>query len=124
MLRVVQPRLQAVEGEQTAEILGGKLFALRAWLDPDRLAAYNLTAADVSAALAANNFLSAVGTTKGQMVQVNLTASTDVRSLEQFKSLVIKQQGGAVIRLSDVANVTLGAEDYDSEVGFDGKKAG
>ena len=123
LIRVVQPKLQAVEGVQTAEILGGKLFALRAWLDPDKLAAYNLTASDVSAALAANNFLSAVGTTKGQMVQVNLTASTDVRSLEQFKSLVIKQQGGAVIRLSDVANVTLGAEDYDSEVGFDGKKA-
>jgi len=123
LIRVVQPKLQAVEGVQTAEILGGKLFALRAWLDPDKLAAYNLTAADVSAALAANNFLSAVGATKGQMVQVNLTASTDVRTVEQFKNLVIKQQGGAVIRLSDVANVTLGAEDYDSEVGFDGKKA-
>ncbi len=123
LIRVVQPKLQAVEGVQTAEILGGKLFALRAWLDPDKLAAYNLTAADVSAALAANNFLSAVGATKGQMVQVNLTASTDVRTVEQFKNLVVKQQGGAVIRLSDVANVTLGAEDYDSEVGFDGKKA-
>jgi multidrug efflux pump len=123
LIRVVQPKLQAVEGVQSADILGGKLFALRAWLDPDKLAAYNLTAADVSAALAANNFLSAVGATKGQMVQVNLTASTDVRTVEQFKNLVIKQQGGAVIRLSDVANVTLGAEDYDSEVGFDGKKA-
>jgi multidrug efflux pump len=123
LIRVVQPKLQAVEGVQTAEVLGGKLFALRAWLDPDKLAAYGLTAADVSAALAANNFLSAVGATKGQMVQVNLTASTDVRTVEQFKNLVIKQQGGAVIRLNDVANVTLGAEDYDSEVGFDGKKA-
>src|SRR5213594_3985842 len=123
LIRVVQPKLQAVEGVQTAEILGGKLFALRAWLDPDKLAAYSLTAADVSAALAANNFLSAVGATKGQMVQVNLTASTDVRTVEQFKNLVVKQQGGAVIRLNDVANVTLGAEDYDSEVGFDGKKA-
>jgi len=123
LIRVVQPKLQAVEGVQTAEILGGKLFALRAWLDPDKLAAYNLTAADVSAALAANNFLSAVGATKGQMVQVNLTASTDVRTVEQFKNLVLKQQGGAVIRLSDVANVTLGSEEYDSEVGFDGKKA-
>jgi multidrug efflux pump len=123
LIRVVQPKLQAVEGVQTAEILGGKLFALRAWLDPDKLAAYNITAADVSAALANNNFLSAVGTTKGQMVQVNLTASTDLRTVEQFKNLVIKQQGGAVIHLSDVANVTLGAEDYESEVGFDGKKA-
>jgi multidrug efflux pump len=123
LIRVVQPKLQAVEGVQTAEILGGKLFALRAWLDPDKLAAYGLTAADVSTALAANNFLSAVGATKGQMVQVNLTASTDVRNLDQFKNLIVKQQGGAVVRLSDVANVTLGSEDYDSEVGFDGKKA-
>src|SRR6266705_2249795 len=123
LIRVVQPKLQAVEGVQTADILGGKLFAMRAWLDPDKLAAYNLTAADVSAALAANNFLSAVGATKGQMVQVNLTASTDLRSVKEFKNLVIKQQGGAVVRLDDVANVTLGAEDYDSEVGFDGKKA-
>jgi multidrug efflux pump len=123
LIRVVQPKLQAVEGVQTAEILGGKLFALRAWLDPQKLAAYDLTATDVNTALAANNFLSAVGATKGQMVQVNLTASTDVRTVEQFRNLVIKQQGGAVIKLSDVANVTLGAEDYDSEVGFDGKKA-
>jgi multidrug efflux pump len=123
LIRVVQPKLQAVEGVQTAGILGGKLFALRAWLDPEKLAAYNLTAADVSAALTANNFLSAVGATKGQMVQVNLTASTDVRTVEDFRNLVIKQRGGAVVRLSDVANVTLGAEDYDSEVGFDGKKA-
>src|SRR6266480_7398266 len=123
LIRVVQPKLQAVEGVQSADILGGKLFAMRAWLDPDQLAAYNLTAADVSNALAANNFLSAVGTTKGQMVQVNLTASTNLRSVEEFKNLVIKQQGGAVVRLSDVAKVTLGAEDYESEVGFDGKKA-
>ncbi|HEY6722045.1 MAG TPA: efflux RND transporter permease subunit [Burkholderiales bacterium] len=123
MIRVVQPKIQAVEGVQTAEILGGKLFALRAWIDPDKLAAYNLTGADVNAALAANNFLSAVGTTKGQMVQVNLTASTDIHTVEQFKNLVLKQQGGAVVRLSDVANVTLGSEEYESEVGFDGKKA-
>src|SRR5882762_8504330 len=123
LIRVVQPKLQAVEGVQSADILGGKLFAMRAWLDPDQLAAYNLTAADISAALAANNFLSAVGATKGQMVQVNLTASTNLRSVEEFKNLVIKQQGGAVVRLSDVAKVTLGAEDYESEVGFDGKKA-
>src|SRR5437899_2043 len=123
LIRVVQPKLQAVEGVQSADILGGKLFAMRAWLDPDKLAAYSLTAADVSGALAANDLLSAVGATKGQMVQVNLTASTNLRSVEEFKNLVIKQQGGAVVRLSDVANVTLGAEDYDSEVGFYGKKA-
>ncbi len=121
LIRVVQPKLQAVEGVQHAEILGEQRFALRAWLNPEKLAAYGLTAADVSAALASNNFLSAVGSTKGQMVQVNLTASTDLTSLEAFRNLAVKQKGGAIVRLQDVANVTLGAEDYESAVAFDGK---
>jgi multidrug efflux pump len=123
LTRVVQPKLQAVSGVQTAELLGQKVFALRAWLDPQKLAALGLTAADVSAALAANDYISGVGTTKGQMVQVNLTASTSLHSADEFRNLVIKQTGGAVVRLKDVANVTLGAEDYESEVGFDGKRA-
>ena len=123
MVRVVQPKLQAVPGVQTAEILGGKYFALRAWLDPDKLAAYGLTAADVSQALAANNYLSGLGSTKGQMVQVDLTASTDLHSLDDFRNLVLKQSGGAIVRLKDVANVTLGFDDYETEVGFDGQRA-
>ena len=123
LIRVVQPKLQAVEGVQTAEILGEKLFALRAWLNPQKLAAYGLTAADVRTALASNDYLSAVGSTKGQMVQVNLTASTSLHSLDDFRNLILKQQNGAVVRLGDVANVTLGAEDYESQVGFDGQKA-
>ncbi|HMA89466.1 MAG TPA: efflux RND transporter permease subunit, partial [Burkholderiales bacterium] len=123
LVRVVQPRLQAVEGVQTAEILGQKLFALRAWLEPDKLAAYSLTAADVQQALAANNFLSTVGSTKGQMVQVNLTASTSLHSVDEFKRLIVKQKDGAIVRLEDVANVTLGSEDYETAVGFDGKQA-
>ncbi len=123
LIRVVQPRVQAVEGVQLAELIGNKNFALRAWLDPQKLAAYNLTAADVSAALARNNYISGIGNTKGQMVQVNLTASTSVHSLEEFKSLAIKQDKGAIVRLQDVANVTLGSEDYETEVSFDGQKA-
>jgi multidrug efflux pump len=123
LVRVVQPQLQTVEGVQTAEILGQKLFALRAWLDPRKLAAYGLTATDVQQALASNDFLSAVGSTKGQMVQVNLTASTSLHSLDAFKRLIVKQKDGAIVRLEDVANVTLGAEDYESAVGFDGKQA-
>ncbi len=123
IVRVVQPKLQAVPGVQTAEILGGKYFALRAWLDPDKLAAYGLTAADVSQALAANNYISGLGNTKGQMVQVDLTASTDLHSLDEFRDLVLKQSGGAIVRLKDVANVTLGFDDYETEVGFDGKQA-
>ncbi len=123
LTRVVQPKLQAVPGVQTAELLGQKVFALRAWLDPKKLAAFGLTATDVSQALAANDFISGIGNTKGQMVQVNLTASTSLHSAAEFRNLVIKQTGGAIVRLRDVANVTLGAEDYESEVGFDGKQA-
>jgi multidrug efflux pump len=123
LLRVVQPRLQAVTGVQTAELLGQKIFSLRAWLDPQKLAAFGLTAADVSVALTANDYISGVGTTKGQMVQVNLAASTSLHSADEFRNLVVKQVGGAVVRLKDIANVVLGSEDYESEVGFDGKQA-
>lgn len=121
--RVVQPKLQAVEGVQTAELLGAQNFALRAWLDPQKLAAYNLTAADIHLALQRNNYISGLGSTKGQMVQVNLSASTDLHSLDEFKELVIKQQGDALVRLQDVATVNLGADDYESAVSFDGEKA-
>src|ERR1700730_15528674 len=123
LTRVVHPQLQAVPGVQTAELLGAKVFALRAWLDPQKLAAFGLTATDVSQALTANDYIAGIGTTKGQMVQVNLAASTSLHSAEEFRNRVLKQTVGAFVRLKDVANVTLGSEDYDSEVGFDGKQA-
>jgi multidrug efflux pump len=123
LVRVVQPKLQAVAGVQTAEVLGGQNFALRAWLDPAKMAAYGLTAADISAALQQNDFIAGLGTTKGQMVQVNLSASTSLHSAKEFADLVIKQSGGAIVRLKDVAKVTLGADDYESQVAFDGKQA-
>jgi len=123
LARVVKPKLDAVQGVQTAEILGGRQFALRAWLDPARLAAFGITASDVYSALSSNNYLAAVGTTKGQMVSVDLTAATDLHSVEEFKKLVVKQKDGAIVRLSDVANVVLGAEEYDSNTSFSGKQA-
>ncbi|KGJ69850.1 multidrug efflux protein [Bradyrhizobium diazoefficiens] len=123
LIRVVQPKLQAVSGVQTAELLGNKTFALRAWLDPIKLAAYGLTASDVSTALSSNDYIAGLGTTKGQMVQVNLTAATNLKSLQEFRDLVVKQAGASNVKLSDVANVTLGSEDYDSSVGFNGKRA-
>ncbi len=123
LVRVVQPRLQSVEGVQTAEILGGKKFALRAWLDPDRLAAHRLTASDVSKALAANDYIASVGSTKGQMIQVDLTASTSLHSVAEFRELAVKQSGDAVVRLKDVAEVSLGADDYDTAMAFGGKQA-
>ena len=120
LVRIVQPQLQAVAGVQQAQINGGKLFAVRVWLNPQKLAAYGLTASDVYSVLGANNFLSAVGKTRGQMVQVNLTASTNLHSIDDFRNLIIKSQNGAYVRLSDVANVTLGSADYNSQATFDG----
>jgi len=123
LVRAVQPRFSAVPGVQRAEILGGRTFAMRVWLKSDRLAALNISPSQVREALAANNYLSAVGRTRGSLIQVNLTANTDLRSVKEFKDLVIREQDGAVVRLSDVADVVLGAEDYDSEVRFTGETA-
>jgi multidrug efflux pump len=123
LVRIVQPRLAAIEGVQRADILGGRTFAMRIWLQPDRMAALNITPQDVRKALAANNYLAALGRTKGSLVQVNLTANTNLNSVAEFKRLVIRQQDGAIIRLEDVAEVVLGAEDYDAEVRFSGQTA-
>jgi multidrug efflux pump len=121
--RVVQPQIQAVSGVQTAEILGAQNFAMRVWLDPNKLAAYGLTAHDVYTALGNNNFIAALGSTKGQMTQITLTASTDLHSAPEFENLIIKQSNGAIVRLRDVAAVNLGADDYDQYVTFDKKIA-
>jgi multidrug efflux pump len=123
LVRIVQPRLTALEGVQRADLLGGRTFAMRIWLKPDRMAAFNLNPAKVREALAANNFLSAVGHTKGSLVQVNLSANTDLRSIEEFRNLVVRQSGDKLVRLGDIANVELGAEDYDSDVRFSGERA-
>ena len=121
LLRVVQPQLNAIPGVQDAAVLGARTFALRAWLDPQRMAAYGVTAADVYQALAVNNYLSAAGRTKGQMVSVNLTASTNPHTVRAFRNLVVRVQDGAFVRLKDVATVALGAQNYDSSVDFSGR---
>jgi multidrug efflux pump len=123
LARVVKPKLDALPGVQTAEIIGGRQFALRAWLNPAQLAAHGVTAADVFQALSNNNYLAAVGTTKGQMVSVDLTTNTDLHTVAEFEQLAVKQKDGAIVRLRDVATVVLGAEDYDSNVEFSGKLA-
>jgi multidrug efflux pump len=123
LTRVVQPRLSALEGVQRADILGARTFAMRIWLKPDRMAAFNISPVQVRQALAANNFLTAVGQTKGALVQVNLSANTDLQTVEEFRRLVVRQQGGAIIRLADIADVVLGAESYDAEVRFSGEPA-
>ncbi len=98
LTRAVQPRLSALEGVQRAEILGGRTFAMRIWLKPERMAALNISPVQVRQALAANNYLAAPGRTKGALIEVNLTANTDLRSVDDFKALVIREKGGALVR--------------------------
>ena len=123
LVRIVQPRLSAIEGVQRADVLGARTFAMRIWLKPERMAAFNISPGQVRQALAANNYLAAVGRTKGSLVQVNLTANTDLRSVDEFKRLVIREQDGAIVRLEDIGDIVLGAEDYDAEVRFSGQTA-
>jgi multidrug efflux pump len=123
LVRVVQPRLSALEGVQRADILGARTFAMRAWLKPDKMAALNISPMQVRQALAANNALAAVGQTKGALVQVNLTADTNLNSVDEFRQLVIREENGAIVRLQDLADVVLGAVDYDAEVRFSGQTA-
>src|SRR5213596_2675208 len=123
LVRLVQPRLTSVGGVQKADILGGRTFAMRVWMKPDRMAALNISPADVRSALTRNNYLAAVGSTKGSLLQVNLTANTDLHTADQFKQLVVRQDKGTLVRLGDIADVVLGAEDYNTEVRFSGQKA-
>jgi multidrug efflux pump len=123
LIRIIQPRLSALEGVQRADILGGRAFAIRAWLKPERMAALNVSPSEVRQALASNNYLAAVGSTKGALVQVNLTAATDLKSVDEFKKLVVHHQGDTLVRLEDVAEVVLGAETYDQDVRMSGQRA-
>jgi multidrug efflux pump len=123
LTRVVQPKLSAISGVQRADILGDRTFAMRVWLRPDQMAAHGITPSALRDALARNNYLSALGRTKGSMVSVNLVANTDLRTPEEFRQLVVKQQNGVVVRLGDVADVVLGAENYDQDVRFNGETA-
>ena len=123
LTRVVQPKIASINGVQRADILGARTFAMRIWLKPDKMAALNVSPTDVQKALAGNNYLSALGATKGSMISVNLVANTDLNTAQEFENLVVRQSGNTIIRLRDIANVVLGAEDYTTDVRFDGSKA-
>ena len=123
LTRVVQPKLSAVNGVQRADILGDRTFAMRIWLKPDRMAARGISPSALQDALAKNNYLSALGKTKGSMVSVNLVANTDLRTPEEFRQLVVKEENGVVVRLGEIADVVLGAENYDQDVRFNGQTA-
>jgi multidrug efflux pump len=123
LTRSIQPRLTAVAGVQKADVLGGRTFAMRIWLKPERMAALNVTPVQVRAALTANNMQAAVGQTRGTYTQVNLRADTDLKSVDEFKRLVIRNSADGIIRLSDIADVALGAENYDTVVNYSGDTA-
>ena len=121
--RTLQPQLATIAGVQRTDIVGGRPIAMRVWIDPDRLAAHNLSPGDVFAALRRNNYLAAVGQTKGNLVQVSLLANTDLRSTNEFENLIVTDRGGAVVRLSEIARVELGAEEPDMIAKFNGEEA-
>ncbi len=123
LTRVVQPKLSAISGVQRADILGDRTFAMRIWLKPDKMAALGISPSAVHDALAKNNYLSALGSTKGSMVSVNLVANTDLSTADEFRQLVVKNDNGVVVRLGEIADVVLGAQNYDSEVRFNGETA-
>jgi len=123
LTRVVQPKLTAIPGVQRADIFGDRTFAMRIWLKPEKMAALGISPSQVQSALAANNYLSALGRTKGSMTSVNLVANTNLQTTDEFKQLVVKEVNGNVVRLSDIADVVLGAETYDAEVSFNGQNA-
>jgi len=123
LTRVVQPKLSAISGVQRADILGDRTFAMRIWLKPEQMAARGVSPSDVRDALSKNNYLSALGNTKGSMVSVNLVANTDLRTPDEFRQMVVKQDNGVVVRLGEIADVQLGAENYDQDVRFNGQTA-
>lgn len=123
LTRVIQPKLVTVDGVQRAEILGAGTFAMRIWLKPEKMAALKVTASDVSNALQSNNVLAAVGSTKGQMVAIDMTARTDLRNADEFRKLIVREQDGAIVRLGDIADVALGSESYGTSVRINGESA-
>ena len=121
--RVIQPRLSSITGVQRIEIFGARTFAMRIWLKPDRMAALGISPVQVQQALAANNYLAAIGSTKGALVQTKLAADTDLHDVEEFRRLVIYQEDDSIVRLQDIADVELGSEDYDTMVRYSGQTA-
>ena len=123
LTRVVQPKLQTVDGVANAQILGGQTFAMRIWLNPEKMAALGITPTQVRTALAANNFTSAAGQIKGDFVQTTINAETSLASAEAFGQLIVAARGDALVRLDDISDIALGAETVDSSSVFDGLKA-
>ncbi len=123
LLRVVQPKLQALPGVAKAALIGNKTFAMRVWLDPRRMAALGVTAQEIAAVLQANNYLSGIGQARGRYAVIDLAATTDVADVEDFRNLVVRSSGDTLVRLRDVARTELGSEDYETATWYKGKPA-
>ncbi|MVT54099.1 MMPL family transporter [Bradyrhizobium yuanmingense] len=121
--RVVQPVLSTVDGVAAADILGGQSFAMRLWLDPARMAGHDVSPADVSAAITANNFQAAAGQAKGYFIVSDVTANTDLRSVDEFKNMVVKAKDDGFVRIGDIATAELAAQTADVSVAMNGEHA-
>lgn len=121
--RVAQPLITSVPGVASAEIAGGAPLAMRIWVDPIKLAAHDLSASDVTQALRANNVQAAPGQLKGGGTAINITADSDLRSINAFADIVLKQQGTSIVQLKDIGTVELGSQNYDSAAISSGQRA-
>ncbi|WP_018322483.1 efflux RND transporter permease subunit [Bradyrhizobium sp. WSM2793] len=121
--RVVQPVMSTVDGVAAANILGGQSFAMRLWLDTAKMAGHGVSPAEVSAAIAANNFQAAAGQTKGYFTISDVTSNTDLRSVDDFKRMIVKANDGGFVRMEDIAVVELAAQTTDTSVAMNGEHA-
>ena len=110
LTRVIQPLMSTVDGVASADILGGQTFAMRLWLDPVRMAGRGVSAADVVAAIQANNFQAAAGQIKGYYTISNVTTNADLTDMSDFKRMIVKAKNGGLVRIEDIATVELGAQ--------------
>ncbi|MDZ7668738.1 MAG: efflux RND transporter permease subunit [Gammaproteobacteria bacterium] len=121
LMRGVIPRMQAIPGVAKAEVMGDQQLAMRIWLDPRRMAALNVTAMDVRAALRRENVQAGVGQTQDDLLQVNLSAATDMTNVRQFEQLIVRSDDAALVRLADIADVELNARNLNQVSWYSGE---
>ncbi|USD35884.1 MULTISPECIES: efflux RND transporter permease subunit [Ferrimonas] len=121
--RVVKPTFSTVNGVSKVDLLGQRDFAMRIWLNPAKMAAYGITAADVQSAIASSNTVSSAGKVKNDFIEIDINAHTDASSVEQFKRISLHAADGRLVHMDDIASIELGANSYDAIVKFDGKQS-
>ncbi len=121
--RVVEPMFSSIDGVAKVQTFGGQRLAMRLWLDADRLAGRGLTASDVAEAIRRNNYQAAPGMVKGQYVLSNVRVNTDLTNVDDFREMVIRNDGNGLVRLRDVGTVELGAAATETSALMDGDPA-